>query len=368
MAIDILRGIALFGVMAVNLVTEFRVSIFQQFVPDPRALPAADRFVEGFVAQALELKALALFSLLFGVGLAIQFDRLSVGGRAHYWLARRLGALLLLGLAHLLLIWNGDILAEYALAGFLVLPLLYAPAWVLAAGAAGLLAFYVAMPALQLPIPWPDDAVLRQHVAEAGRVYAGGSFAEIWRFGLGELPLLAPLHLHVFPRTLALFLFGAWLWRTGLLRDLARWKAALAVGAVVGIAAGAALNAGGAGVARLGTALLALGYGAGVLALVQYPVAGRVLGAFAPLGRMAFTNYVMQSLVFGFIFFGYGLGLFGRLGAALALAIGIAVYAAQMLFSAWWLARFRFGPLEWLWRSMTYGSAPPMRVSPRATS
>src|SRR5881394_2351361 len=121
---DILRGVALFGVMAVNLETEFRVSIFQQFLPAGRPLLMSDRIVEDFVSFVLELKAFALFSLLFGVGLAIQSDRLSGTGRAPYWLARRLGVLLLLGLIHLLFIWNGDILTEYALAGFLVLPFL----------------------------------------------------------------------------------------------------------------------------------------------------------------------------------------------------------------------------------------------------
>jgi uncharacterized protein len=360
-SIDILRGIALFGVMAVNLVTEFRVSIFRQFLPIERPLPPLDSGVEAFVSLALEMKAFALFSLLFGVGLAIQFDRLSRGGRPLYWLARRLGVLLLLGLAHLLLIWNGDILVEYAIAGFLVLPFLYAPAWVLAAAFAGLLAFYAAMPLLQLPIPWPDAATLQQHVAEANRVYATGGFGEIWRFSLRELPLLALLHVYIFPRTVALFFLGAFLWRIGLLRDLGRHKQALAAGALVGILAGAVLTAGVGVVARLATVVLALGYGAAVLLLVLRPLAGRVLGAFAPLGRMAFTNYLLQSLIFCFIFFGYGLGQFGRMGAAQALALGTVVYVAQMLLSVWWLGRFRYGPVEWLWRTLMYGRAQPMR-------
>src|SRR6185436_19539220 len=173
-----------------------------------------------------------------------------------------------------------------AIAGFLVLPFLYAPAWVLAAAFAGLLAFYAAMPLLQLPIPWPDAATLQQHVAEANRVYATGGFGEIWRFSLRELPLLALLHVYIFPRTVALFFLGAFLWRIGLLRDLGRHKQALAAGALVGILAGAVLTAGVGVVARLATVVLALGYGAAVLLLVLRPLAGRVLGAFAPLGRM----------------------------------------------------------------------------------
>jgi uncharacterized protein len=81
----------------------------------------------------------------------------------------------------------------------------------------------------------------------------------------------------------------------------------------------------------------------------------------APLGRMAFTNYVMQSVVFGWLFYGYGLGLFAKVGVATALAIGTSVYAAQAVLSAHWMRRYRFGPLEWLWRSAMYGAWQPLR-------
>ncbi len=365
-SIDILRGVALFGVMAVNLLTAFRVSIFQQFLQVEPSQAAADRFAEAFVFAGLELKALALFSFLFGVGLAIQYERLSGRGRALYWLARRMGALLLFGLAHLLFVWNGDILVEYALAGFLVLPFLRAPVWALGAGCAGMMALYGAMPALQLSIPpWPGVEILQRHVIDANRIYANGGFVDIWRFSLGELRLLLPLHLYILPRTIALFLLGVLAWRTGLLRRLGSYKWELAVAAFLGLAIGAAGSSGTGPGSRLAILSLATGYGAAVLLMAQIPVTGRVLSVFAPIGRMAFTNYVLQSLVFGFIFFGWGLGQFGRLGAAHAFAIGAAVYAAQMLFSAWWLGRFRFGPLEWLWRTLMYGEAQPMVARPR---
>lgn len=178
----------------------------------------SDRFVEAFVSLGLELKAFALFSFPFGVGLAIQFERLSIRGQAIYWLGRRLAVLLVIGLVHLLFIWNGDILTQYALAGFLVLPFLRAPLWVLAVGFTGLLAFYVAMPQLHSPIPLPSEATLQQHVTQANRVYATGGIGEIWRSSLRELPPFAPLHIYIFPRTIALFLLGAFAWRIGLLR------------------------------------------------------------------------------------------------------------------------------------------------------
>ena len=76
---------------------------------------------------------------------------------------------------------------------------------------------------------------------------------------------------------------------------------------------------------------------------------------------MAFTNYIMQSIVLGFVFYGYGLGLFGKLDSAAGLAIVLAIYIAQVIVSRLWLNRFRYGPIEWLWRALMYGRAPPFR-------
>jgi uncharacterized protein len=76
---------------------------------------------------------------------------------------------------------------------------------------------------------------------------------------------------------------------------------------------------------------------------------------------MAFTNYIVQSLIVGWIFYGYGFGLFGKLSVSTALALGIAVYITQVFFSRWWLRRYRFGPIEWTWRSLMYGQLQPMR-------
>ena len=117
-------------------------------------------------------------------------------------------------------------------------------------------------------------------------------------------------------------------------------------------------RAGGIG---LGTIVLALGYGAGIIGIANLASGKRLLGWAAPLGRMAFTNYLAQSVILGWIFYGYGLGLFGSLGVASALAIGVAVYFVQVPFSAWWLSRYRYGPIEWLWRTLMYGVRQPMR-------
>ncbi|MET4067621.1 uncharacterized protein ABID58_002410 [Bradyrhizobium sp. S3.2.6] len=358
-AIDVLRGIALFGVMAINLVMEFRVSIFEQFL-GPRILASPiDRAVEAILSQAVELKAFALFSLLFGAGLAIQFDRLANSERRTALLLRRLAVLLVFGVIHLCLIWNGDILTEYAIAGFIVLPFLFGPRWLLTLAALVSLALYLAMQAFPPAGLFPSRAAIWQDVMDANRIYATGGFRDVLPFRLREIPLIASLHAFVFLRTIGLFLLGALAWRSGIVQNT-RGLFAIALPAI-GLGAGLLYR----GIEPLGTIVLALGYGAAILGIAHVERGKKLLGWAAPLGRMAFTNYVAQSVIFGWIFYGYGLGLFGRLGVAPALAIGIIVYAAQLRFSAFWLRHYRYGPLEWLWRSLMYGERQPM-VVPRA--
>jgi uncharacterized protein len=373
-AIDVLRGIALLGVLAMNVVTEFRVSIFERFLPQKPPTSPIDGAVETILMLAVDLKALALFSLLFGAGLAIQFERLAKSERRTSLLVRRLAVLLAFGLIHLCLIWNGDILTEYALAGLIVLPFLFGPRWLLAVAALASLGLYLAMQVFPPSGWWPSPAALRHGVAEAHRIYATGGFLDVLAFRLREIPLWAPLHAFIFPRTIGLFLLGAFAWRTGMLRNPSRYLLFSIAAACIGLGAALILCHAGGFIAGgsitggrlralaepLGTILLALGYGAGIIGIANLESGKKLLGWAAPLGRMTFTNYLAQSVIFGWIFYGYGLGLFGRLGVASALAIGVAVYIGQVFFSAWWLRRYRYGPVEWLWRRLMYGVAQPM--------
>ncbi len=113
----------------------------------------------------------------------------------------------------------------------------------------------------------------------------------------------------------------------------------------------------------LATVTLAFAYAGFVIVVASTQFGLTLLGWAAPLGRMAFTNYLAQSLIFGWVFYGYGLGLFGKLGASSALTLGVALYVAQVIFSRWWLKRYLFGPVEWLWRTLMYGTLQPMKLS-----
>ncbi|MGV7218369.1 DUF418 domain-containing protein [Bradyrhizobium sp. UFLA05-112] len=360
-AIDALRGLALFGVLAINLETEFRVSIFRQLLlssPDP----TLNGVVDAALALFVDMKAFALFSLLFGVGLAIQFDRLGTSPQRARLLVRRLLVLLLFGVIHLVLIWNGDILTEYALAGLVVLPLLWAPRWMIAIAAAIMLIFYVLQPVLPSLIAFPDRTTLAALVRTANQTYANGSFAEVLALRLQELPAFLPLHLYVFPRTIGLFLVGILCWRGRLFTEAAGRRNLLAI-------AGLAAIAGGLLLARLAhpsatsasQIVLASGYAVLVIAAERTSAGARLLRFAEPVGRMAFTNYIVQSVVLGFIFYGYGLGLFGKLGSAVGLLLVVTIYAAQVVVSRLWLTHFAYGPIEWLWRALMYGRAPAFR-------
>ena len=373
LAIDIVRGIALFGVMAINVTTEFRVSIFEQFLHHRVDGSWLDRALHSFLMIGVNLKALALFSLLFGVGLAIQYDHLSAHPQRIILLIRRLAFLMLVGAVHLLFVWNGDILFEYAIAGFIVVPLLFGPSRVPVAAGLALLLVFIASPFLPPIATMPSRYWMAQTVAEATQVYGSGGFAEVLAFRIRELPGFLPLHLFIFPRTVALMLIGAAIWRAGLFQAGSWASRHLPMAAAIGVGCGATLTAihafnllpfgwqGQLSLERLSTVLLALGYGAVIIWASEKARARWLLAWAAPLGRVAFTNYVMQSVVFGWLFYGYGLGLFAKVGVATALAIGISVYVAQAVISAHWLRWYRFGPLEWLWRSAMYGAWQPLR-------
>lgn len=375
-SLDAIRGLALFGVLIINLDSEFRLSLFEQFqAVDPASTSTwLDHLIADFLTIFFESKAFAVFSLLFGVGLAMQFDRWPEPARVRL-LTRRLLVLLLFGVLHLALIWNGDILTEYALAGLLLVPLMGRSRRALAIAAALAMLIYLAMPWIPMPFAFPSPGWIEAHVIAAHATYGGGSFMEILRFRLEELPQIAKLHVYVFPRTIALMLFGALIWRSGVLNPASGARTpAWATGASL-VLLGTALSIRpiiatdlapgwiGSVLSSAAPVLSALGYVALVLAVSSGR--GRWLVDWAaPAGRMAFTNYIVQSVVLGLLFYGYGAGLMGQVGVAGGLGIAAAIFALQALASAWWLKWRLFGPLEWAWRSLTYGSFQPLRPGP----
>jgi uncharacterized protein len=336
-----MRGVALFGVLLVNLLGAFRISLFETIVGARVESGWLNPLIEQATAVLVEFKAFAIFSFLFGVGAAIQSERAAARGMAvRPFLAWRFAVLFAFGLAHIVFIWNGDILALYGICGLLLVPLITVRNWLLIAIGMGLI---VLPHVVSLPIPWPSMDAMRAQATEATRVYSTGGFGQIFWFRCREAWFFVmPLWLSSLPRTAGLMALGVAAWRTGILREPERHRTFLLGVLVAGIGIGLTMKV---------SEPLAAGYAAAILLWLK---PARVAG-LAALGQMALTNYLMQSVVLSLVFYGFGLGLFGKLDSVQGLGIVIVLFGAQVVFSTYWLKRFRFGPCEWLWRSLTYG-------------
>jgi uncharacterized protein len=383
---DVLRGFALFGILVVNM-TAFKSPIFgDPGTPDGPLDEAASWIIAAF----FQTKFYVLFSFLFGYGLSVQMARAAARGvpLVPRFLRRLLG-LFLIGVAHALLLYVGDILVTYALLGVILLLMRNVGDRVLLAVAVGLVtltALLLALGGAVVAVLPPEalgdassGAALREEGERAAEGYRG-SPAEVISQRASEYP--ATLAFVLFgqgPTALAMFLLGLWAGRRRLFEKAAEYRALLRRVLVLGLffglgggivwattqaAVGFDLTAGFlfAGAVSFATApLLSGAYAAAIVLLHGRPAWRRRLDVLAPVGRLALTNYLLQSLVGAFIFTGYGLGLFGGLGAAGGLALSVAIFAGQIPLSAWWLRRFDFGPAEWLLRSFTYRRIQPIR-------
>jgi uncharacterized protein len=383
-ALDVLRGVAVAGILFANVLVFF--GHFAMPAELAGALPtvAADnvaRFVERVLVEG---KFYSVFSLLFGIGFGVQLAR--GGDAAVPRFRRRLRILLAIGVVHAFLIWAGDILMLYALLGFTMpwfarrtdralmrwaLILLAVPAmlytvmfavWVIVAGA---------------PQPSTGNSGLPPQMLGIFEAIGTGGIREAF---IGNLVFLAARWADLFvtmrfPKVLGMFVLGLWTVRTGLALSpashratLVRWsRLGLAIGLPANIVAAWAIEQGSylppslAGMLAVvmqtvGFPLLAIGYAATTALLVTD--GRRLVNVFAPVGRMALTNYLMHSFICVVLSYGFGLGLWWRIGAATAMSIAAAIIVVQIPLSAWWLSRFRFGPVEWVWRRFTYGAPP----------
>ena len=375
--LDLLRGFALFGVLIVNLLYFFRIPLFDHIIRFHSHPGFVNHAVDFFVSEFVEFKAFDIFALTFGIGIAIQVDRARERNvNPEFFLLRRFFILLVVGVCHIVLVSNVDILTLYAVCGLLIITLLRSPAAVLAVG--GIAAIYLpsVVPGWQL---LPREADWPSFVTNAYRIYGTGGFWAIVSFRWVETgELILPLLLGVLQRTFGLMLIGVAVWRFGVIKDSQRYRPLLL-----------AICFGGGTVGLLNTTehvleqstgtrvqlvpylnlfgtdiLLAFAYAAAIIACGREGRASAIIAPVAAMGRMALTNYLMQSIVFAILFYGYGFRLFGKLDPQTAALIGVSLYACQLWLSIWWLKQYQFGPFEWLWRSLTYGRRQPIRRLP----
>jgi len=291
-------------------------------------------------------------------------------------------------------LWDGDILHDYALLGVVLLLFRRSSPKTLLVGAGVLLAipmlFYGittyssitshVSPQMKEWITYENGAEDNGTGDDFSDTYARGSYAEMVTLRESELPTdMSPDTDDAY--VLALFLLGLYAGRRRIFHDIPahlpfirrvqRW------GLVIGVAGNAAFAVGGSfgpsptsvtqNVGRLclvvAAPALMLLYASTIILVTQREIWRRRLAPLAAVGRTALSNYLLQSLICTTIFYSYGLALFGKVSPSLGLLLTITIFLIQIPLSVWWLRRFQFGPVEWLWRSLTYWQRQPMRVS-----
>jgi uncharacterized protein len=386
--IDAVRGLALFGILVVNAPLYFWPShaIPLGGIPAPTFV---DQAANALVRFAFEGKFFTIFSLLFGIGVALQLSR----GHPARLVVRRLLLLALFGAAHVTVFWWGDILLHYAILGFTLvatrrwaarrwvrtaLALLAVPV-VLQLGLAslGLLASTSPEGAAAFQAAAAEsDAMLAAQGQAALAVYGGSDVvaAAAMRWGEWGFSTVGTLFSGMLLIVVAMFFLGAAAMRSGWLAATAadRWRGlfvrmlpiALVTNAVYawGSLSGALYDFG-TWPAALAAIAFVVGAPSGALAIATGAAwalrgGGPVATALAAVGRLALSTYLTQSLVMTTLAYGYGLGLYGRITHGQALGLAVALFAVQVPLAVVYARRFRFGPAEWLWRAGTYGRRP----------
>lgn len=394
--IDAIRGVAVLGILLMNIVA---LGLPAPAYVDPHAAggaSGADLAAWALAYVFADGKMRALFTLLFGASLILAAERDAAPAGPHY---RRMTVLLLLGLAHAWLLWFGDILTQYAVAGAIAFigwrwrppALLFVAALCFALTIADDLLAWQQLTALKAAASFPDapDAVIEAWaqvraaavpplavLAHEIALYRGGfldAFAAraptTWLFQSVLLPLTLPETLGYVASGMALQRLGFF---TGQWRRGAYW-ACLAAGLLalllylplVRLLVERRFDS---AVLPLADALsfmlrpaLVLAYAAAVLLLVRSGRLPRAVARLVAAGRMALSNYLGTTLIATTLFYGYGFGLYARLDRAELYGVVLLIWAAILLWSKPWLHRFAYGPVEWLWRALSRWSIPPFR-------
>lgn len=372
MTLDSLRGLALLGIFLVNMIS-FHSPYFY-YDPYEWWKEQGDfshyRWIDIFVQGSFY----PLFAMMFGFGAAMQVENAAKRGRSFVPAGiRRYALLLVIGIVHAFLIWPGDILINYAILGFFLLLFLRLSGKILIIIGGALLLLPNVFLSILLVLMAAVDPTSAVHWTDIGGIensiaaYGSGTFAKIteqriadWLVVNGPTAFWVQL-ITIFPH----FLIGAGaqklrVFTKGQTRPTAAFTAFITfLGAGVVLKAMPYMFEPNLAYVYIqdsvGGPLLAVSYAALMIGLSSLNKAQKLLEPFAAAGRMSLTNYLLQSVIGTFIFYHYGLGLYGQIKLSTGVWLAIAIFAGQVIFSQFWLSKFKRGPMEALWRKASYG-------------
>ena len=395
-SLDVLRGVALLGILPMNIQA---FSMIGAAYINPTAygdLHGANYWVWFFCHLLADEKFMTIFSMLFGAGIFLMTSHIEAAGRKpaaiHY---RRMGWLILFGLLHSYLLWWGDILVNYGLCGLLAYCFRkMAPRKLIVYGLMFLAvssALFVYVDWIMPKMPQAQREAMTQHVWQPTPALEAQELAAYRSGWWGEMrqriddSLINEVNGFIaisFWRVEGLMLMGIAFFKLGIFsaqRPAKQYWNCIAAAVVIGfplIIYGVQRE-----IARgwefrysfflayqynyWASILVSLGWVGATMLVCRSPGLKPFTRPLAAVGRMAFSNYIFDTVVCTTIFYGFGFGLFGKVSRTTQIEIVVAIWIAQLVLSMIWLRHFQFGPLEWLWRSLTYWKRQPFRKSQR---
>jgi uncharacterized protein len=374
-SVDVMRGFAILGIYLVNMMAFH--SPFLYIDPIKWWDHATDQTAYATIDILAQASFYPLFSMLFGYGLVILRERAIVKGvNFHLIAVRRLGMLLLIGMIHAFLIWEGDILILYAVFGFLSLFFLHLSGKKLLLSGILLylipnLLLFLLYIVMFIYMPQQGFDISNPAAAEASiQAYQNGTFSEItkqrihdWSStnNIGSFPIFL---VSIFP----LLLIGAGVAKLGWIENpkihQEKLKKILLFTIPIGLILKLMPYLMGRNYANdylqdfFGGVLMAITYACLISLLMNKFPGGKLLLFLAPIGKLSMSNYLFQSLVSTWIFYNYGLGFYGEISLTAGVVLALGIFSIQVLLSHFWVKRFYYGPVEWLWRSATYLNLP----------
>jgi len=395
--LDFLRGIAIFGIIAANMAVynaPFHTMSGEFILWDDTANKIANFFLKFFI----EGKFYPLFSLLFGIGFYFFLQKANdTVNKVVFTFRKRLMFLFIFGILHVLLLWYGDVLIVYAIFGLILTwfrnrsnKTLIRSAIIFLMIPVVLIGVLVGFMKLAMMVPEAAQAIeaefshqisqTKEYIDKTIVTYSTGSFSEIIRIRIAEYIESIPGYLFFYPNFMAMLLAGFYVGRKKIFEDLDSglkilkkvfiWCLPLAI--IFNLLLAYYNQTASYIIPDWDLLIVTISYAIGgpalmfvyiyILALIYHKnVLNKIIQVICKTGQMAFTNYLSHSIICTTLFFSYGFGLYGKVNYWQGLLIAIAIYVVQVIWSHYWLKYYKFGPFEWLWRSMTYGKWQTMK-------